>query len=585
MAVKPKLAVKSKTASKPIGAAKPNKKIRSRQSEFTHLAEDIISNINVGIYIVQNRKFVYVSPLFEKLSGYSYADLADTNPLDYLHPDDREMIRKKAIKLLKGKSSAAYEYRFTRKNGGEFWVLEMITSITYKGDRAALVSFMDITERKQMEEALRQSEEKHRTIIENIRDGYFEVDLAGNYIFFNESICEIHGYSKEEMMGMNYQQYVDKENAKKVFDAFNEIYKTGIAGGIFDHEIIRKDGTKRQVEISATLQKDSSGNPIGFRGTTRDVTERRKMEETIRQSEERYRTILDEMEDAYFEVDLAGNFIFFNDAICRLLKYPKEELLGKSFRVHVDKDDVPILYNAFGKIYRTGKPERGLCYKAVRKDGTTGFAEMTGFPLQNQKGEMIGFRGIGREITQRMKLEEKLRQSEEKYRTILENMQEGYFEVDLAGNITFCNDSMCRFLGYTQEEMMGINNRQLTDKKNAEKLFRAFNEVYKTGEPTKEFDWQIIRKDGTKRFIEASISLKKDSAGKSIGFQGITRDVTERKLNEEKILYMATHDTLTGLPNRLMFSQLHQSRHTDRTALSAGVCRLIHRLGSLQGCQ
>ena len=564
MAVKPKLAVKSKTASKPIGAVKPNKKTSSTQSEFTHLAEDIISNINVGIYIVQNRKFVYVSPLFEKLSGYSYADLADTNPLDYLHPDDREMIRKKAIKLLKGKSSAAYEYRFTRKNGEEFWVLEMITSITYKGDRAALVSFMDITERKQIEEALRQSEEKHRTIIENIRDGYFEVDLAGNYIFFNESICEIHGYSKEEMMGMNHQQYMDKINAKKVFEAFNEIYKTGITGGIFDYEIIRKDGTKRQVEISATLQKDSSGNPIGFRGTTRDVTERRKMEETIRQSEERYRTILDEMEDAYFEVDLAGNFIFFNDAICRLLKYPKEELLGKSFRVHVDKDDLPIVYNAFGKIYRTGKPERGLCYKAVRKDGTTGFAEMTGFPLQNQKGEMIGFRGIGREITQRMKLEEKLRQSEEKYRTILENMQEGYFEVDLAGNITFCNDSMCRFLGYTQEEMIGINNRQLTDKKNAEKLFRAFNEVYKTGEPTKEFDWQIIRKDGTKRFIEASISLKKDSTGKSIGFQGITRDVTERKLNEEKILYMATHDTLTGLPNRLMFSQL--INHAIQTA-------------------
>ena len=77
MAVKPKLAVKSKTANKPIGAVKPKKKIRSRQSEFTHLAKDIISNINVGIYIVQNRKFVYVSPLFEKLSGYSYADLAD----------------------------------------------------------------------------------------------------------------------------------------------------------------------------------------------------------------------------------------------------------------------------------------------------------------------------------------------------------------------------------------------------------------------------------------------------------------------------------------------------------------------------
>jgi len=429
MAVKPKLSVKNKASIKPKAAVKPVKKISPRQSEFTHLAEAIISNINVGIYIVQNRKFIYMSPLFQKLSGYSDADLAGTNPLDYVHPDDKEVIRKKAIAILKGKSSDAYEYKFTRKNGGVLWVLERITSITYKGDRAVLASFMDITERK-------------------------------------------------------------------------------------------------------------------------------KMEETISQSGERYRTILDEMEDAYFEVDLAGNFIFLNDAICRLIKYPREELLGKSFRIHVDKDDIPILYNAFGRIYSTGNPERNICYKAVRKDGTTRYAEIAGFPLQNQKGEMIGFRGIGRDITERRQMEEALRQSEERYRTILESMQEGYFEVDLAGNFTFFNDSMYRILGYPQEEMMGMNNRQLTDKENAKILFQTFNEVYKTGEPTKGFDWQIIRKDGTKRFIEASVSLQKDSSGKSIGFRGITRDVTERKRTEEKIQYMATHDALTGLPNRLMFSQL-----------------------------
>jgi PAS domain S-box-containing protein len=442
MAVKPKSSVKSKTASKPKAVVKPNKKISPRQNDLSHLAEDIISNINVGIYIVQKGKFVYLSPLFQKLSGYSYKDLAGKNPLDYLHPDDREIVRKKAIIRLKGKSSGAYEYRFTRKNGEVLWVWEMVTSITYKGERAALVSFMDITERRQMEEVLRQSEVKHRNIIENIQDGYFEVDLAGNCTFFNESLREIYGYPKEELMGMNFQQYADKENAKKVFNAFNEIYQTGITGSIFEYEIIRKDGTRGQVEVSASLIKDSSGKPIGFRGTTRDVTERRKMEETIRQSEEKYRTILDEMEDAYFEVDLAGNITFLNDAICRLLRYPKEELLGESFRVHVNKDDLHIVYNAFGRIYSTGKPERDLCYKAVRKDGTTGFAEMTGFPLRNQKGEMIGFRGIGREVTERMKMEENLRQSEEKYRTILTDMQEGYFEVDLAGNFTFCNDSM-----------------------------------------------------------------------------------------------------------------------------------------------
>ena len=130
---------------------------------------------------------------------------------------------------------------------------------------------------------------------------------------------------------------------------------------------------------------------------------------------------------------------------------------------------------------------------------------------------------------------EALRQGEEKYRTILETIQEGYFEVDFAGNFTFFNDSLCRILGYSKEELMGMNNRQYTDKEHSKKLFQAFNKVYNTREPTEGFDWQIIRKDGTKRYVEASILLQKDSSGKSTGFRGITRDVTDRKQAEEAL--------------------------------------------------
>ena len=262
-------------------------------------------------------------------------------------------------------------------------------------------------------------------------------------------------------------------------------------------------------------------------------SKRKQAEEKLRQSEERYRTILDEMEDGYFEVDLAGNFTFVNDADCRLLGHSREELIGASFKGHLNEEDFEILYNAFGSIYSTGKPERGISYRAIRKDGITGFAEVAGFPLQNQKGEIIDFRGITQDITVRKQMEEVLRQSEEKYRTILENIEDGYYEVDLNGNFTFSNDSMCRILGYPQEEMMGMNSRQFTDKENAKKLFQTFNEVYKTGEPAKEFDWQIIRKDGTKRYIEVSVSLQNNSSGKPIGFRGIARDITERKQAEE----------------------------------------------------
>src|SRR4030042_253596 len=96
----------------------------------------------------------------------------------------------------------------------------------------------------------------------------------------------------------------------------------------------------------------------------------KQAEEATRQSEERYRTILDEMEDGYFEVDLAGNFIFVNDADCRHLGYSREELIGANFRGQMAKDDSEIVYNAFSNIYRTGKPEKVISYKVIRKDGT-----------------------------------------------------------------------------------------------------------------------------------------------------------------------------------------------------------------------
>jgi PAS domain S-box-containing protein len=130
---------------------------------------------------------------------------------------------------------------------------------------------------------------------------------------------------------------------------------------------------------------------------------------------------------------------------------------------------------------------------------------------------------------ERKQAEEALRESEERYRTILDNIEEGYFEVDIPGNFTFFNDSLRRVLGYSRDEMMGMNNRQYMDKENAQKIYQAFNQVYTTGEPYRSFDWKIVRKDGTKRFVQSSVSLIRDSKGERIGFRGIVRDITEHK--------------------------------------------------------
>jgi diguanylate cyclase (GGDEF)-like protein/PAS domain S-box-containing protein len=429
---------KAKPAIKKTLKVNPYKKSISKQNGLSQLSEDIISNISVAIYIVQNGKFVYVSPLFQKLSGYSYLVLVGTNPLDYLHPDDREVIREIAIKSLKEKSTASYEYRFIRKNRKIMWVLERISSIAYKGERAALGSFMDITEHKKMEEIIRQSEDRYRTILENMQEAYYEIDLAGNITFVNDAICQHLRYSKEELIGMKSLRVQNETAAKKTYQAFNGLYRTGEPIKALESEYIRKDGTKATYELSASLIRDAHGKPIGFSGVSRDITERKQMEDA-------------------------------------------------------------------------------------------------------------------------------LRRSEEKYRTIIETIQDGYLEIDLSGNYTFVNDIVCQHLRYSKEEIIGMNNRQFQDESNAKKSYQIYKEVYATGKPVKALENEVIRKDGTKGFYEASISLMKDSEGKPIGFRCISRDITERKKMQLKIEEMATHDYLTGLPNRVLL--------TDRFAIAAALAR------------
>ena len=130
---------------KPKSADKPGTKKLSEQNNLTCLADDILATIGVGIYLVQKGKFVYISPLHEELTGYSGAELLGTSPLDHVHPDDREMTRENAIKNLKEGSLNTYECRFIKKNGDIMWLLEMVTSSVYGGDRATLGSFMAVS--------------------------------------------------------------------------------------------------------------------------------------------------------------------------------------------------------------------------------------------------------------------------------------------------------------------------------------------------------------------------------------------------------------------------------------------------------
>ena len=253
------------------------------------------------------------------------------------------------------------------------------------------------------------------------------------------------------------------------------------------------------------------------------------------ESEGKYRTIVESIEDGYYEVDLSGNFVFFNDAMANMTGYAPEDLKGMNNRDIMDTFNAKRVYDVFNKVYVTGLATRAFDWELIKKDGSKCTIEVSISPKNSLQGKIDGFMGIARDVTHRKLMEQALRASEEKYRMIIENIEDGYYEVDLSGNFTFFNDAMCRIVGYTRKEMMGMNNQQIMDEFNAKQVFAVFNTVYKTGLPTKAMDWQLIGKNGQKRVIEVSVSLRRNLSGEPVGFMGIARDITERKLTEQTL--------------------------------------------------
>jgi diguanylate cyclase (GGDEF)-like protein/PAS domain S-box-containing protein len=512
------------------------KRSQSSLIDSSSLSQALLHSTGAGIYIAQHGKIVYFSPLAEEFSGYSNKEILGIFSMDLVHPEDRITVRANAIENLKHPSNnTPFEYRFIRKDGTPMWVLERITSIEFKGKRAVMGSFMDITEKKRMEEALSRSEEKFRTILEGMQDGYFELDLAGNFSYINFTASKVLGYTREELIGKNYRLTTPQDEHSTLFSAFNDVYRTQVPNKAFAHRFLQKSGGILYAESSIDLCRDDSGTIIGFRCVSRDITERRQLEEDLLRSEQRFRTIIERMQDAYYEIDLKGNYCFCNYAVTTTLGFSKAEMVGKNYRSMIPQEDMQGVLRAYNEVYRLAIPNKGFSHKCRRKDGSIVFLESTIDLQTNEAGEVVGFRTVSRDITERKLLEEALKQSEERFRTILEEMEDAYYEVDSAGNFTFVNGSTCRDTGYTRDELIGMNYHKVTFKDDIESVYSVFNHVYTTGEPNKGFSHRMVRKDGGLRFVEAAISLLRNKKGEAAGFRCVSRDVTDRKLLEEEL--------------------------------------------------
>jgi PAS domain S-box-containing protein len=503
-----------------------------RQAEVTQQASEeryktFFENSRDAVYITtSDGSYVDANRAALDLFGYTREELKKLKARQlYADPADARRLRKEIEK--KG-FVQDFEVRLRKKDATEMDCLFTVTAL--RGDDGSILEYQgiarDVTERKRAVEALRKSEDKYRDIFASMLEGYFEADLTGNLTIFNQAVSKFFGYSPDELRGLNYQAFTSPDGAQRLFQVFSEVYKTGNPHEIGDYEIIKKDGSIGRAEFSVSLLRNAAGESIGFRGVTRDVTEKRKTEATLQQNEENYRKILEMAPDGITITRIKDErHVLVNDAFCRHTGYCAEETIGRTaleLNLFCDRADRKLLAQTLRKEGRVD----GLEIKFRAKDETILNDLVSARPIRFQGEDCMLV--IATNVNALKKAEEELHRSEERYRSIIEDTEESYFECDLAGNYTFANDAECKNLGYSREELIGMNFRQLSDETTIKKIYHLYNELYKTGKPIKLSDQEIIRKDGTKLIAEVSASLMRDSEGKPIGFRGIARDISKR---------------------------------------------------------
>jgi len=269
----------------------------------------------------------------------------------------------------------------------------------------------EIAERKNMEEALRQSEQRYATTLDAVPDMVFEATLDGTIIYANRSASEMFGYSLDEVGTINFSDLLNEEGIQTALRVKDEMTQEGEPSQSAFYEVRSADGRAIPVEAHARILK-REGQPEKVLGVARDITERIEAEKILRESEEKYRTLLDSLEVGFYETDLDGNLLFFNDTMRKTLGYQEVELKGTNFREFVGEKDAGIMYRAFNAVYKTGIAEKSFNSTLISKDGTKKPIEFSVSLVHNNDGRSVGFRGVARDISEKKQLEQQLLQSQ-----------------------------------------------------------------------------------------------------------------------------------------------------------------------------
>ncbi len=513
-------------------------------ASMAELAENyltILENSLNGTVVVDaaNAKILFANKAALKLHGFnSLEEVSEANLIDYIHPDDKERAFLAFAKdFFENTPHEQYEFRTIAKDGSGKRVLSYSVPIQYQNKLCGVISFVDITERKKAEEALKKSEEYFKEITENSSDMIIITDKNGDVKYCSGSVERCTGYKPEELIGKSTFAFIHPDDLQRAVSDFGKSIlakETAIPNAF---RMVHKDGSVRYFD---GLGKNLLDNPsiAGFIMNIRDVTEHKKMENALSTSEGKLRAMFESMSEAATITDMSGRIIEANPAAVKLHRYhDKKELIGISAaelvagrdRNRAIKDSMAAL-----KTNQTKLTE----YKLTTKGGTLIDGEFCTAVIRDSSGNPAGFIGISRDISDRKRMEEKLRENERKLETIFHSIMDGLIITDMMGTVMDANAAAVHIGKYNNlEDLIGRSGMDFvaeSERKRVGKtLIAAIADTKKAHSDIIEYTAQD--KNGNPFYGETSVAVIRDSSGKPTGLIFVTRDISERKRLEDKI--------------------------------------------------
>lgn len=541
------------------------KKLEAALQKSEEKYRSIIESANDGIATVDLKgNFTFVNKKGEEISGYNREELFGQPLSKLVCPEYLPVIFEKLkARAMGAEEKYAYEIEILNK-AGERVPLEITTNLITKDGKpvGSQVIVRDITERKRLEKALRESEEQYRTLVESSNDAIFTIDTQGKFTFFNENVKRILGFSSKALVGRHFVEILPPESQKKALKFFSKGMK-GEAGHKYELEVFRKEGSTATVELNmSTLFQD--GKPVGRLGIARDITERKKAEVAIRESEEKFRSIFENANDVIVFVDKKGRILEVNKKIEAMLGYKRDKIIGKNFaKLGVfGLKDAPRILKLFKDAVKKGwvletdesKALNIMELKIKRKNGDIALVEASTTAVR-KNGKLEGFLSIIRDVTERKRLEEALQKSEEYYRGLMENAADAIFVLNDNGRYLDANSKALELTGYGMEELLSKSVQELFSEDNQSHLAHKFQEVLKEGRCTCQ-DLDILRKDGAIAPLDISASTL-DLGGAGV-VMCIARDISERKKAQKLLGAISRVQSLfiRDVDSRVLFDKL-----------------------------